>query len=224
MKVNTLCKVIGYWIKIQKCEQKRAIVQCYNYQCNLVLDDTPCWATKIRNILIELGFENAWQNQHEIDLALFYTEFRARVREVDIFEWNENMMSFGTLRLYRTIKTDFGLENYLKLGLSLTNVNLLARLRGGLLCIRVNEGRWCGQNYEDRLCTFCNSQQIEDEQHMFFECRAWSSQRNYYLNRYEQFRARDFVNIFNSGKNLLLDICNFIRSVLEMRTEITELL
>ena len=108
------------------------------------------------------------------------------------------------------MKEDLLIEWYLTCGLSLKIVNYLARLRGGLLRIAVNEGRWGGIPRENRKCTFCNAQVIEDEEHFIFDCRLWSGTRTT-LRKYPEFRDRSFRAMFESKNlNLLKDLYLFI--------------
>ena len=108
------------------------------------------------------------------------------------------------------------------------NLNLFTRLRGGLLRLRVNTGRWGWEGtllYEERVCTYCNRKEIEDEFHVLFMCPVWSSFRKPLEKKYIEYRRKDLCSVLaTTNKSLVDDICKFSRSVLIMRDEMEEVL
>ena len=80
-------------------------------------------------------------------------------------------------------------------------INLIARFRGGLLRLEVNEGRWSNIPYEYRRCTICNKNSIEDEKHMLFDCSAWNDFRQP-LNKFTNFRNRQWDTSFTNSSRV----------------------
>jgi hypothetical protein len=74
------------------------------------------------------------------------------------------------LRLYKNIKRNFRTENYLCMNIPKFQRSLLAQLRCGILPIRIETGRYRGEAVDDRICTMCSLDCIEDEYHFLLHC------------------------------------------------------
>ena len=51
--------------------------------------------------------------------------------------------------------------------------NFLTEMRGGTNLLRVELGRWKGEQLEERTCSFCAMGLVEDEPHALLECSAY---------------------------------------------------
>ena len=74
------------------------------------------------------------------------------------------------LRLYRLLKPEFGLEDYL---LEIPEYKLrreLARLRSGSSDLALETGRWRDEDVQDRICCVCGKDGVEDEAHCLLIC------------------------------------------------------
>ena len=120
------------------------------------------------------------------------------------------------------VKHELNYEMYLDLHLPRKHADLLLRLRGGLLPIEVNSGRWNRIPYDQRRCKFCNSGSIENEQHVLFQ---WSTFRANLINKHAEFRQPDIGKILATRKRaMIINLCNFISEVLEFRADILTVL
>lgn len=219
-----LTKIISYWIKIVRCPEQRAIYQCYRHQLELVNNEIDCWALSVRNILFMFGFGDVWITQNVGNCNAFIIEFKKRSKCIDAQNWHGQVLDLPSMRFYSTIKNDLKLEWYLDIGLSRERVNLIARFRGCLLRIGVNEGRWQGVQYENRKCKLCNSNEIDDELHFLFRCRAWSGFRSKLLD-YDCFKNECAFDIFEvKNKKLMIELFYFLKNATEMRKEILEVI
>ena len=116
-------------------------------------------------------------------------------------EWQEAVHSeTGTsgrggnkLRLYKLIKTRWGAETYLRAVRHFAARRLLTRLRGGVLRLRVEEGRFEAQRAERRgrdltdeqreamrHCPFCLGR-VEDEVHFVLACATYQQLRTHMM-------------------------------------------
>ena len=164
-------RVVKYWLKLTEAKPEQAIYSCYQAQLRMVENGAQCWAKKVKELLLRYGFENEWNNQTVANRNSFLIEFKKRVIQSEIFQWTGDVKIFGALRLYRTLKSGLSYENFLDVGLSKNEVNLLIRLRGGLLRIGYNIGRWFGT---PRVCPLCNSGEDETEEHFLYRCTAFN--------------------------------------------------
>ena len=85
--------------------------------------------------------------------------------------------SVSKLRTCRQIKTVFGTKNYLLSTLSKGEKSYFAQFRCGILRLRVETGRYIGLNANERICTLCTSNEIEDEMHLLLKCSLYDDLR-----------------------------------------------
>ena len=93
---------------------------------------------------------------------------------------NEEM---NKLRTYRLLKENLTCEIYLYEINIATYRKAITKLRGGLLDLRANTGRYENIPYEDRICLMCKTS-IEDEFHFIFECNNYGSIRQNFIPEY----------------------------------------
>ena len=75
---------------------------------------------------------------------------------------------------------------------------LLTRWRLSCFDLKIETGRYNGTPREERLCSLCN--QIEDEQHVLFDCRAYDSIRTQFTTLFENNPTlHDLLNPRNRG-------------------------
>ena len=84
--------------------------------------------------------------------------------------WKREIQNVSKLRTYVTFKNDFVLEQYVLLNLDKQERSKVAQFRCGILPLRVETGRYVGEAPELRICTFCDRQEVENEQHFLLHC------------------------------------------------------
>lgn len=219
-----MMRIIKYWLKLVRSPNDRAVYKCYEYQRIKCENNQECWALNVKALLFSLGFDDVWLNQSPGHLNRFITEFSKRCKNMSIVNWHDKVASFGSLRTYNTIKSNFSLEWFLTIDLSKHVINNLVRLRGGLLRIAANEGRWTNIALEQRICPMCNRNEIEDEHHLIFKCRAWSTFRQNLI-CFPPFNNHSLCVIFAvKDRNLLLELSRYIIAVIEIREDILRVL
>lgn len=64
---------------------------------------------------------------------------------------------------------------------------------------------------EHRICTFCNTNEVETEKHFLLTCEAFSDLRSTLYDKISQYYCEDFSNISDSTKfSALLSPCKLI--------------
>ena len=79
--------------------------------------------------------------------------------------WAEEIWSKPKLRTYREIKSDYYAENYVLFNLPKKKRSLCAQIRGGILPLNIETGRYVGLDEEDRICQTCDLSVTENEYH-----------------------------------------------------------
>ena len=85
------------------------------------------------------------------------------------------------LRTYWTFKHSYTTEPYLLCNIRHKYRSVTARLRNGTLPLRIETGRYTGLQPEDRKCTLCSDNVVEDEIHFVFDCSLYDDIR--FMNR-----------------------------------------
>ena len=94
-------------------------------------------------------------------------------------------------------------------------------MRGGLLRIAINEGRWRGIPLEQRICPLCNSGAIEDECHILYNCIAWNGFRPV-LSQFPHFREHNLSSLFddNAPRSFYVKLSEYLQDVVQVRADV----
>ena len=105
------------------------------------------------------------------------------VDQLDKDKWKSEIVTKPKLRFYRKFKDKLCLEPYVNMHISSKERSYLAQLRFGILPINVEIGRYRSIPLNNRLCTLCELNQIEDECHILFYCEKYKSERRIWLQK-----------------------------------------
>ena len=108
-------------------------------------------------------------------------QLQERMKENQNDKWKEDIPSKAKLRVYRTLKENYGVEEYVAMNLDRGDRSFLAQFRMGILPIRVETGRFKQEKLEERICVLCDSGSIEDETRFLLKCNRYNDQREYLL-------------------------------------------
>ena len=143
-------------------------------------------------------------------------------------EWKNELRMQSRLNTYCVFKSDFGVENYVTINLPRYIRSFIAKLRSSTLPIRIETGRFERLSREERICKFCDNQDIESEYHYMFECLLYNDLRNdlfaYIKNFYPNF---EYIGDCEQWKILMTDKAivprtgKFIKLAFERRNNVT---
>ena len=98
-----------------------------------------------------------------------------------------------------------------------------SRFRCSAHNLLVETGRHNNISYEDRICTLCITQSIEDEYHVFMKCPFYNNLRQQYLEciiNFDNVNHNSFYNIVSSSNPVTLKtICIFVYEMFKHRNE-----
>ena len=90
------------------------------------------------------------------------------------------------LRTYRMFKNSIETEPYVSALLPKGQRSALAKVRCGVAPLRIETGRFSGTPEDERLCTLCNTNEIENELHVLTQCEFYNDIReNLYMAAHE---------------------------------------
>ena len=124
------------------------------------------------------GFSHVFENSTTIDIKRFPKLFKQRVIDCFIQEWFSSIGSSPVLEEYTYFKSSFQYESYLDI-LPFDIRFYMTRIRISAHSFRMQTGRF-GSNYipkNERLCTCCNTRDIEDIYHFILVCPLYKDLR-----------------------------------------------
>ena len=178
--------MIKYWAKILQQNDSSLLKKVYL----MLKNDTDLnrnyngqnWASQIKSILQQYGFEYVWQQQSSIDIPLH--SIRQRIIDVYQQSWYSEINNSSRLESYCIFKHDFELEKYLTINIEQKYKLALTRFRVSSHNLQIETGRYEDLPRQQRLCQLCNMRKIENEFHFLLVCPAYRELRQKYLKQY----------------------------------------
>ena len=220
IKYFTYLKQISYWLKLLSHDENRFTKICLAEQTSFADNNYPSWGLRTKSILCNMGFAHVWYNQGVTDPQLFLEIFKQRLQDIDMQDWASSLNDFDYLRTYKLLKSDKFVEPYI---IHLNDFNVrkyLARLRCGYVNINVNIGRINNTRFEERVCTYCNCNSLDDEFHFLLVCTFHDNLRKKYIPSYytlypDLHKFRSLVN--SDCKKNCFSLAKFVKHALESR-------
>ena len=146
------------------------------------------WCVGTKKILVQLGLSEEWETEEVGDEKQWRRLLKTMMQHREEMRWRDGMLNGGRggtpktkLARYMRIKTTLRKEWYLRE--DRVWVRRWVRLRAGVEELEVEQGRSKGLGRRERICKFCDSGEVEDEEHFLDRCRKWNTGR-------EEIRAR----------------------------------
>ena len=179
----------------------------------------------IKNVLVENGFQYVWVNPWSVNQKSFLTEFKQRLIDNFVQSFHSDSRNNKVVTLYSLIKIDFSSSAYLNIRNQSLRRCFLTKLRLSSHSLRIETGRY-GNDRVDRslrICTFCDSQEVEDEIHFVLTCNRYTDLRKRFLQKYYYSRPRmyKFILLLQSSKRkTLLNLCYYLCKAFAHRTSL----
>ncbi|CAC5405575.1 unnamed protein product [Mytilus coruscus] len=144
-----------------------------------------------------VGMDDNFQQMLKCDV----NSVRNNLMDICATKWHTDLSNFPKLRTYRTFKSTYSTETYIKLNLKRRERSVLDQFRCGILPLRLETGRFVGEPEYQRICRMCDSGNIENELHFLVECQFYNGLRNQLFSGLSE----TVLNLNNNEKlNLLL--------------------
>ena len=137
-------------------------------------DKVSSWSCNTRNIFINLDMLEKFDSIEYCDLQICYEKLKSNETE----KWNVRRTSKPKLRYYNMFKSDLEIEDYLFFKVPKMHRSLLAQFRAGILPLSIEVGRYRNIPLEERLCTLCDDNVVEDEIHFLCSCKLYKEARD----------------------------------------------
>ena len=142
------------------------------------------WSSKVRDILQNAGWRDIWLYPESVNTNVCVPLLRQRLRDMYICTWQENVKYYSSLSLFRQFKLTFERFSYLDI-LTFPNYrNILSKLRLTSHKLRIETGRHENIERNQRVCTWCNLNDLEDEFYFVLVCPFYETLRKQLIPRY----------------------------------------
>lgn len=203
LSVLYMTRCIKFWLRLVQTDEHRYNHSCYQRLFQLCNNGKETWAYHIKELLFKYGFGHVWVCQGVGNPELFVYEFKQRVADITIQEWNAMLTGTSKLSSYCTYKSLLEPELYLSSVRVAKHRTALTKLRCSTHHLAVEKLRGLVVR-ENRLCKYCllNSKEIiEDESHFVNLCPLYDDIRLRFLHCCKidgQFAFRNLMSTKNS--------------------------
>jgi hypothetical protein len=194
--------VVKFWNAAQKlcfesngCDVLRDVMKA-DLELAKCRPDINCWSKEVCDALRNLPGGQALafnvENKKTVDMGVFVKSLQVQMDGVWVkAQGQQGPRSAGVVnRKLVTYEHWFGIERdkegkpptpqYLRCSLPRSVIRNMARFRVSAHHLNVETGRYNGIRWDNRVCEFCASGQVQDEQHVMFECTSTSQLRDKY--------------------------------------------
>ena len=219
-------RIVQYFLRLFSITNNNSILRCMLLTLRNdteVNDNSSIWTSEIKKLLQTSGFLNVWMYPESVNVNMFIKLFRIRLIDIYIGSWNNGIESRSSLCLYKEIKPHFEISPYL-IKINCYKVrNIIARLRLSSHQLYIESGRYNNTPRNDRKCTLCTSNDLEDEYHFVICCSLYSNLRIKYLPKYYYGKPSmfKFIELINSSNvKLLYKLSIFCKKAFKLRKEL----
>lgn len=172
-------KRLMYWWCMERRKVPELVRRVYcEGRKKVLLGKRSGWVWDTKSILEKIGLGWVWSNGCWMEKRKWKRLVCRSLQEFEEKEWREGLQSKSKAVWYRRVKKKLQEESYVSCGERWNwGRSLMVKMRGGILPLRVEEGRWEGLEREDRVCLVCKSGEVEDEKHFVEDCHGYDDIR-----------------------------------------------
>ena len=174
VSLDAKCRLLCYWYKLclgfQSGSTKLSIIMFR--LCSMMYDLTDQklqWMKSVHSLLDNLGLSFIWLGDWTWSLQKFKSTVKQRLKDQYIQSWFQSVQEKDICITYRIFKTNFAMEDYI-LKLSPILRTAMLKFRASLHKLPIQSLRYVGVPRVDRICHFCNKNEMGDEFHYLFQC------------------------------------------------------
>ena len=168
--------MLRYWNRLIVMKDERITKKVFNTD----YENSGLWCKHIQSILAELGLSEVYVDKVVVNIVYCKHKMYKLYNE----KWKELVSLKPKLDTYVKLKSTFDVEYYVTLKLNKQQRSILAQLRLGILPLYIETGRFINVKRENRICTLCEENEVEDELHFLFKCTLYNDIRNQFLSNY----------------------------------------
>ena len=180
LHIGLKLNMLRLWNKLTTLDNNRISKTVFDWEYSLGVNN---WCSEIEEILSEINFGELYDRKVACDIM------ECKIRSFDDYKnsWKAGKLLKPKLRSYNLFKTDFCTENYV-INCDKYIRSHIAQIRSGILPLNIELGRHRNVEVNERKCTVCNLDKVEDEFHFICECPFYTDCRALL---YDSFRLKD---------------------------------
>ena len=177
-------KAVKYWCRILKLSQSHPVRNAYNMLLELDGIGFTNWCSRIRSVLERAGLDQIWESQNIGDTNKFMLLFKESIVRIFTQQWRKDIESSSKLRTYALVKKYFCVEPYILHTRGNHLITSMARYRMSSHDLNIERGRYNNPitPINQRICTRCELNEIDDEIHLLLHCNAMNNERKILFN------------------------------------------
>ena len=172
-------KAVKYWCRILKLSRSHPVRNAYNMLLELDAIGFTNWCSRIRSVLERTGLDQTWESQNIGDTNKFMLSFKESIVRIFTQQWRKDIESSSKLRTYALVKKYFCVEPYILHIRGNHLITAMARYRMSSHDLNIERGRFNNPitPKNQRICTRCQLNEIDDEIHLLLHCCAMKNER-----------------------------------------------
>ena len=227
--ISVICKLeaIKYWHKLCSLPENRLTRKCFMTDKLISSNKQRSWCYQIKTMLTNAGVTTVWEDNNNAELSSRYiTDCVKNVLVLNFYnDLSSRMENMSRLTMYKQLD----LSNIPSVYCTIRNRHfrsVIVKLRSNTIPVEMELGRYRGIPAENRLCSKCNSNSIEDDTHILFDCSFYLEDREQFINtifEYDPFlfqlNSREKVIYILNSDNLyiLIVLAKFLITILKKR-------
>ena len=217
-------RIVKYWLKLKSNESGNIILtSVYHSMIDDMSNGATNWLSKVKHLLESNGFADTWIYRDSVISDRFIPVLRQRLMDMYLTNWREGMEVSSSLSLFRNLKYSYQPAPYLYKVLNKKYRNAISKLRLSSHPLLVETGRYTGVPREQRKCTLCELNDIEDEYHFVLRCSKYQTLRDVYIPRYYSRNPSmfKFITLLNCDKlKTLNNLAVYIIKAFKLRLQV----
>ena len=218
--VQHKCEVAKYWLRLLNMPEHRLTKKVFNHDQTLALRGRIYLGSEVK-LILEHAHLDIWENRNNEQLAdQIITKCIAEAQMSEFYlKMRSYINSMSRLNVYKSLKSDFQLEQYVNILSNRKLRSLFAKSRMGTLPIKEETGRYRNIPRALRLCENCDLQEVECILHVLLKCPKYKVSREQLFNKcnVDTTNDNDFILAQLLSSNIcdiLYAVANFIMSVM----------
>ena len=177
---RTQLNMVRMYHRLVKMPEHRITKRIFLWDVNLteVRTDLSTWSKDVKDILARNSLLGTF-SLNPFNLSSILSNLRESLAVKDQEKILNNCKNLSKLRTYNLLTGNPGLRNYLEMPMPFLHRKFMAKLRLGVLPLRIETGRFETPQLESdcRICRQCSLDEVEDEQLFLLRCTKHNSRR-----------------------------------------------
>ncbi len=177
---------IKYYVRLASHTDNALLDDAFLLSKNLHEKGTYSWCSYINSICASNDINiNDLNCMNYIKDQISFNNIKQKLKlgyEKNFFDKLKATTETSKIFLYSKIKTEYTINNFIYQSNFESRQNI-CKMRISDHPLEIERGRYKKVKREDRICTHCNKNQIEDEFHFFFKCSKYNNIREEFSNQ-----------------------------------------